>query len=112
VNYGEIRNYVAIGDSLSEGLGDFAFEWFENREGCGWTDRLATLLTIEAESRGGVFKYANLAIRGSKLRKIMTEQLDAALALNPDFITVMAGANDIMTKAKNCQSLSAFIVKA
>lgn len=105
MNYGEIRNYVAIGDSLSEGLGDFAFEWFDNREGCGWTDRLATLLTIEAEDRGNTFHYANLAIRGSKLRKIMTTQLDAALALKPDFITVMAGANDIMTKSKKLPEL-------
>ncbi|MEO0024982.1 MAG: hypothetical protein RL196_1423 [Actinomycetota bacterium] len=105
MSYQEIRNYVAIGDSLSEGLGDFAFEWFDNREGCGWTDRLATLLTIQAEARGHKFHYANFAIRGTKLRKIMTTQLDAALALNPDFITVMAGANDIMTKVKKLPEL-------
>ena len=105
VTYGEIRNYVAIGDSLSEGLGDFAFEWFDNREGCGWTDRLAALLTIQAEARGIDFKYANFAIRGTKLRKIMTTQLDAALALKPDFITVMAGSNDIMTKTKKLPEL-------
>ena len=105
MTYGQIRNYVAIGDSLSEGLGDFAFEWFDNREGCGWTDRLAALLTIQAEERGNTFHYANLAIRGSKLKKIMTTQLDAALALNPDFITVMAGANDIMTKTKKLPEL-------
>ena len=67
MSYRDIRNYVAIGDSLSEGLGDFAFEWFDNREGCGWTDRLATLLTIQAEETGSIFHYANLAIRGSKL---------------------------------------------
>ena len=105
MSYRDISNYVAIGDSLSEGLGDFAFEWFDNREGCGWTDRLATLLTIQAEDAGNSFHYANLAIRGSKLRKIMTTQLDAALALKPDFITVMAGANDIMTKAKKLPEL-------
>ena len=105
MNYGEIRNYVAIGDSLSEGLGDFAFEWFDNREGCGWTDRLATLLTIEAEARGGEFKYANFAIRGSKIKKIMTSQLEAALALKPDFVTVAAGSNDIMRKAKHLPEL-------
>ena len=105
MTYGEISNYVAIGDSLSEGLGDFAFEWFDNREGCGWTDRLATLLTSQAAARGQVLNYANFAIRGTKLKKIMTVQLDAALALNPDFITVMAGANDIMTKAKKLPEL-------
>jgi lysophospholipase L1-like esterase len=61
-----IRNYVAIGDSLSEGLGDFAFDWHLNREGCGWTDRLATMLTQQAQERGEDFRYANFAIRGSK----------------------------------------------
>jgi len=90
------RSYVAIGDSLSEGLGDFTFD--HQREYNGWTDRLAALLSLDAEARGTDFHYANLALRGSKLRKIMGEQLEAALRLQPDLVTIMAGSNDFMTK--------------
>lgn len=89
------RSYVAIGDSLSEGLGDFGFEF--RREHCGWTDRLAALLSFEARTRGFDFQYANLALRGSKLRRIMSDQLVAALRLQPDLVTIMAGSNDMFT---------------
>jgi lysophospholipase L1-like esterase len=89
------RSYVAIGDSLSEGLGDFTFD--QNRENNGWTDRLAGLLSLEAKARGTEFHYANLALRGSKLRGIMSKQLESALRLQPDLVTIMAGSNDLMT---------------
>jgi lysophospholipase L1-like esterase len=90
---------VAIGDSLSEGLGDFGFE--VRRDNCGWTDRLAALLSLEAAKRKVEFQYANLALRGSKLSRIMTEQLEAALRLQPDLVTIMAGSNDMFaSKAK------------
>ncbi|MBO0729641.1 MAG: SGNH/GDSL hydrolase family protein, partial [Acidimicrobiaceae bacterium] len=42
------------------------------------------------------FGYANLAIRGRKLHSIVAEQLDPALALRPDLVTLYAGANDIL----------------
>jgi len=100
------RSYVAIGDSLSEGLGDFTFD--TEREHNGWTDRLAALLAREAQTRAAQtlapngaapdFQFANLALRGSKMRNIMGAQLEAALRLQPDLVTVMAGSNDFMTK--------------
>jgi len=90
------RSYVAIGDSLSEGLGDFTFA--ESRDHTGWTDRLAALLAEESAARGVEFHYANLALRGSKMRTIMGAQLEQALRLQPDLVTVMAGSNDFMTK--------------
>jgi lysophospholipase L1-like esterase len=97
------RSYVAIGDSLSEGLGDFTFE--AQREHNGWTDRLAALLSTEAESHGTDFYYANLALRGSKLRTILTDQLEAALRLQPDLVTIMAGSNDFMASASDLAEL-------
>jgi len=97
------RSYVAIGDSLSEGLGDFTFE--SQREHNGWTDRLAAMLSAQAESRGADFYYANLALRGSKLRKILTEQLEAALRLQPDLVTIMAGSNDFMASDQDLAEL-------
>lgn len=101
------RSYVAIGDSLSEGLGDFGFEadFSSARDHKGWTDRLAAMLSLESKKRGVDFHYANLALRGSKLRKIMTEQLHAALRLQPDLVTIMAGSNDFMTRERNLPEL-------
>lgn len=89
------RSYVAIGDSLSEGLGDFTFH--HDRHHNGWTDRLAGMLAREAEDSGYEFQYANLAIRGAKLQKIMETQLRQALRLQPDLVTVMAGSNDLLS---------------
>jgi lysophospholipase L1-like esterase len=87
-----IRSYVAIGDSLSEGLGDHFFT--QHRVGSGWTDRLARLLALEAGRVGHEFEYANIAIRGSKLEEIMEGQLQHALELRPDLVTILAGNNN------------------
>ena len=42
------------------------------------------------------FGYANLAIRGRKLRQILAEQVDAAVELQPTLVSIYAGANDIL----------------
>lgn len=87
-------SYIAIGDSFSEGLSDpdprrdNAFH--------GWTDRLAHILAVEASARGAEFRYANLAIRGRLLDRILTEQLPAALEQQPDLISIGGGGNDLL----------------
>ena len=93
-----IRSYVAIGDSLSEGIGDRFFH--SHRIGSGWTDRLANLLAIDAAEDGVNFEYANLAIRGSRLEVIMEDQLEHALALRPDLVTILAGSNNFFCDAE------------
>jgi lysophospholipase L1-like esterase len=98
-----VSSYVAIGDSLSEGLGDFSF--LERRVHSGWTDRFATLLAMDAELDGREFKYANLAIRGANIRAIMGSQLERALLLKPDLVSVMAGQNDFFCKAEDLPEL-------
>lgn len=98
-----VASYVAIGDSLSEGLGDFSF--LERRVHSGWTDRFATLLARDAELEGREFRYANLAIRGANIKAIMGSQLDRALMLKPDLVTVMAGQNDFFCKAEDLPEL-------
>jgi len=86
-------SYVAIGDSLSEGLGDFTFH--KTRRYNGWTDRLAGLLAKEALEQNRDFEFANFALRGSKIKTIMDWQLKKALSVNADLVTVMAGSNDL-----------------
>lgn len=87
------RSYVAMGDSLTEGLGDEGFE--RDRHNKGWADRLASLLSREAAEAGHAFDFANLALRGSSSLHILTAQLERALELQPDLVTIMTGANDL-----------------
>src|SRR5258706_8888938 len=82
------QRYVAIGDSTVEGLDDP-----DGRGGYrGWADRLAQKL---AAAQGSVL-YANLAIRGRTTRQIRREQLDAAVAMQPDLVAVVSGTNDLL----------------
>jgi lysophospholipase L1-like esterase len=88
------QRYVAIGDSFTEGVGDPDPTRPNGLR--GWADRVAEVLSREAGSTGRSFAYANLAIRGRKLRAILDEQLEPAIALAPDLVTIYAGANDIL----------------
>jgi lysophospholipase L1-like esterase len=99
------RSYVAIGDSLSEGLGDFTFSL--DRHHNGWTDRLAGILAREAKDSNYDFHFANLALRGSKLETIMNLQVARALALQPDLVSVMAGSNDLLSSEDSLPALRA-----
>jgi|1186.fasta_scaffold162505_2 lysophospholipase L1-like esterase len=84
-------HYVAIGDSFTEGMGD------ERPDGStrGWADLVAAGL---AAVSGEPVHYANLAVRGRLLEPIVTEQLEAALALSPapTLLTLNGGGNDMM----------------
>ncbi len=93
--------YVAIGDSFTEGVGDH--DPARPNGVRGWADRVAEVLAAHRPD----FAYANLAIRGRKLDGILDEQLEPALALAPDLVTVYAGANDIMRPAVDLDALLA-----
>lgn len=82
--------YVALGDSFTEGIGDPE----PNAPGGhrGWADRVAEVLAQGTED----FAYANLAVRGKLIQQIIDEQLEPALALRPDLITISAGGNDVI----------------
>lgn len=82
--------YVAIGDSFTEGIGDPEPQSPGGHR--GWADRVAEVLA----ERTVDFAYANLAIRGRLLQQIADEQVDAALELRPDLISISGGGNDII----------------
>lgn len=82
--------FVAIGDSFTEGVGDPEPESPGGLR--GWADRFAEVLS----SANGDFAYANLAVRGKLIRQITDEQLEAAIALRPDLVSVCAGGNDVI----------------
>ncbi|MFG1922128.1 SGNH/GDSL hydrolase family protein [Cryptosporangium sp. NPDC048952] len=83
--------YAAIGDSFTEGVGDP----LPDGNVRGWADRVAEGLATALDEP---VEYANLAIRGRLLRPIVTEQLDAALSLDPlpDLLTLNGGGNDML----------------
>ena len=83
------RRFVAIGDSQTEGVGDIPHQDGLDR---GWADRFAAGLDRLAPG----LLYANLAIRGRRIVPIRDEQMEAALALEPDLVSVLAGANDMI----------------
>ncbi|MCW2787976.1 MAG: hydrolase [Aeromicrobium sp.] len=80
--------YVALGDSFTEGVGDPDPALPNGVR--GWADRVAAVLDHDD------FSYANLAIRGRKLLPIVAEQVEPALAMKPDLVTIYAGANDVL----------------
>lgn len=86
------RRFVAIGDSFTEGMSD-ADPRTEGRY-LGWADRLAAQLSTQAPE--GEFQYANLAVRGRKLDDVIGPQLEAALTMRPDLVSIVGGGNDIL----------------
>lgn len=92
------HRYVAMGDSLTEGLCDPAPDGALR----GWADRLALLLA----ARGGLH-YANLAIRSKRVRDVSGVQLDRAIELRPDLVSILIGANDLVKRRVDVAVLAA-----
>lgn len=91
--------YVAIGDSFTEGMCDDtapAPGTPDHTRYAGWADRLAGTLATRAAEHGAGFGYANLAVRGRLVDDVVGAQLDAALALQPDLVSMVGGGNDIL----------------
>lgn len=97
------HRYVALGDSFTEGVGDADPSRPNGLR--GWADRVAEVLSAQTGAED--FGYANLAIRGRKLRQITEEQIQPALALAPDLITIHAGANDVLRPKVDLDGLAA-----
>lgn len=93
--------YVAIGDSFTEGLSDVDPD--DPGRYRGWADRLAALLAERVEDG---FGYANLAVRGRMLDDVVGPQLEAALALEPDLVSVVGGGNDILRPRADVDTLA------
>ena len=97
--------YVALGDSLTEGLCD-------NAPGqpdafLGWADRLAGILDGDARLSGASVEFANLAVRGRRIADVVDAQIPHALELGPDLVSVMVGGNDLMSPSADPDALAA-----
>lgn len=101
--------YVALGDSLTEGLCDASR--MPAGEFRGWAERLAQLLAHEGEP-GTPFRFANLAVRSRRMRDLSAEQLPRALALRPDLVSILMGANDLVGPRADVAALAAHLEAA
>ena len=95
----EIRSYVALGDSFTEGLDDPTAVGGGYR---GWADRFAEHL---ASVQPGLC-YANLAVRGKTLGQIAEEQVPQAIAFRPDLVSLAAGGNDMLRPGADPDALA------
>jgi lysophospholipase L1-like esterase len=93
------HRYVALGDSFTEGVGDADASRPNGVR--GWADRVAEVLA----TRTGIFGYANLAVRGRTMRPILAEQVEPAIALRADLVTIYAGGNDLIRPRCDVDSL-------
>jgi phosphatidylinositol alpha 1,6-mannosyltransferase len=84
--------YVALGDSFTAGTG--------SPEGLGWTDRIARSL----RQANPAFVYRNLAVDGATSADVLG-QLGEGLQLEPDLVTVICGANDVLRSTRPDRSL-------
>ncbi|WP_159498870.1 SGNH/GDSL hydrolase family protein [Microbacterium sp. 18062] len=84
------RRFVAIGDSFTEGIGDPSPDSPGGNR--GWADRVAEVLAASVDD----FAYANLAVRGKLIGQIVADQVEPALALQPDLVSICAGGNDVI----------------
>ncbi len=79
-----VRAYAALGDSFTAGRDSIDAE--------RWADLLAAgMRRVNPELR-----YENLAVDGATSGEVLEGQLDAGLALEPDFVTIICGANDVL----------------
>ncbi|MEU3979817.1 SGNH/GDSL hydrolase family protein [Streptomyces sp. NPDC026672] len=77
--------FVALGDSLTEGVGDPVGDGWR-----GWAALLSPGL-----SHGRV-EFTNLAVSGAQTRDVLERQTHAALELDPDVVSVVIGVNDTL----------------
>lgn len=98
--------YVALGDSFTEGVGDPDSAYPNGVR--GWADRVAEALALTNPE----FSYSNLAIRGRKLVGIVEEQIEPALAMKPDLVTLSGGGNDVLRPGIDIDALASTLDEA
>jgi lysophospholipase L1-like esterase len=83
-----VRAFAALGDSFTAGR--------ESVDAERWPDLFAA--AMRRDNPGLV--YENLAVDGATSAEVLAEQVEPALALEPDFVTVVCGANDVLLSTR------------
>ncbi|MYW17848.1 SGNH/GDSL hydrolase family protein, partial [Streptomyces sp. SID2955] len=90
--------FVALGDSLTEGVGD---PCGTGRR--GWAALLAASLAEDSEH----VRFTNLAVSGAQTRDVRERQAPAALELRPDLVSVVVGVNDTLRRTFDIHAVAA-----
>jgi lysophospholipase L1-like esterase len=93
---------VCVGDSFTEGMSD---DLRPDGHHIGWSDRVATALACQAIPRGEQVWYANLAVRGKLLDRVVDEQVPTLPSLQPTIVTFHAGPNDVLRRGTDLADL-------
>ena len=84
------KRFVAIGDSITEGYG---MDPVEGVEHLPWVERVARALAAGRPD----FEHHNLGRRNLTAAAVRDTQLDRALELDPDLVSIAAGPNDLIS---------------
>jgi lysophospholipase L1-like esterase len=79
-----VNSYAALGDSFTAGRDSVD------------ADRWADLLAAAMRRVNPRLRYENLAVDGATSADVLDRQVEPGLALEPDFVTVICGANDVL----------------
>ena len=85
------KRFIALGDSMTEGMSDEIIDGNYR----GWADRVADVMSEYYQD----FTYANLAVRGKLVGQVLEEQIPIALRMiegNSTIVSFHAGANDVI----------------
>lgn len=91
-----VRSYVAIGDSFTAGAAEAST--IEGHAERLWADVLAEAL--RAAAAPAEVAYSNLAVPGASGPEVAAGQIEPALELSPDLVTVFCGANDVLLSVR------------
>lgn len=89
--------YVALGDSLTEGVGDPIGDGWR-----GWAALLAAHLGPME-----IVEFHNLAASGARTADVLSRQTPRALALRPDLVSVIVGVNDTLRCSYDIHAVAA-----
>ena len=98
---------MALGDSITEGFCDPIVG--RSEPWLGWADRLAMILDGNARLNGHDIEFANLGVRGRRVKDVVGEQIPLAIDLKADLVSIMIGGNDLMTPKGDPDALAAQI---
>ncbi|WP_326779781.1 SGNH/GDSL hydrolase family protein [Streptomyces longwoodensis] len=91
--------FVALGDSLTEGVGD--------PTGDGWRGWAALLADGLGAGPTTPVRFTNLAVSGAQTRDVLERQLPAALGLRPEVAAVVVGVNDTLRRTFDIHAVAA-----
>lgn len=91
--------WVALGDSMSQGIGASDITG-------GWVGQLYSRLGSSEEP----VRLVNLSTTGARVNDVLTTQLAQlrALPIEPDVVTVLVGANDMLRRSRRAAAVGTF----